>query len=384
MRALAPRPYTRPAVPAAHHILGQQRAVAALGRALASGQLHHAWILHGPQGVGKFRAATALARIALDPQATAASRAALDPPQGTPIARMIDAGTHPDLHVIRKELAAISESRELRDRKQMNIPLDLLRERMIGGIAGDGRHHESAVFRTAAMGHGKVFIVDEAELLDADAQNAMLKTLEEPPPGTVIVLVTQHEDRLLPTIRSRCQRVAFGPLDAASMREWWEREGPEVAAEDRAFVEAFAEGSPGMAARAAGHGIAAWRRELWPLLEQLESGEFPANLGERLSEIAEQFAKGIVDADENASKDAANRQAVRLLARLLGLRVRQSLARAGDDPAALARWLGASEALAEFERHVRSNVNLKHAFANLVAQWAERTAPRASGAGRAR
>ena len=371
-------------MPAAHHILGQQRAVAALGRALASGHLHHAWILHGPQGVGKFRAAMALARIVLDPQATPASRAALEPPQGTPVARMLDAGTHPDLHVIRKELAAISESRELRDRKQMNIPLDLLRERMIGGIAGDGRHHESAVFRTAAMGHGKVFIVDEAELLDADAQNAMLKTLEEPPSGTVIVLVTQHEDRLLPTIRSRCQRVAFGPLDAASMREWWERDGPKFAAEDRAFAEAFAEGSPGMAARAADHGIAAWQRELWPLLAQLESGEFTASVGDRMAEIAEEFARGIVDADENASKDAANRQAVRLLARLLGLRVRQSLARAGDDPAELARWLGASEVLAEFERHVRSNVNLKHAFANLVAQWAERTAPRAAGAGRAR
>ena len=80
----------------------------------------------------------------------------------------------------------------------------------------------------------------------------MLKTLEEPPPGTVIILVTQNEEQLLPTIRSRCQRIAFGPLDAASMREWWEREGPQVAAPDRAFVEAFAEGSPGMAARCAG------------------------------------------------------------------------------------------------------------------------------------
>lgn len=371
-------------MPDRHPILGQQRALGALAVALAGGHVHHAWIFHGPAGVGKRTVAEEFARILLDPQATAADRAACRAPRATPVARMIDAGTHPDLHVIRKELAALSESRELRDRKQLNIPLDLLRERMIGGIAGDGRHHESAVFRTAAMGHGKVFIVDEAELLDADAQNAMLKTLEEPPSGTVIVLVTQQEDRLLPTIRSRCQRVAFGPLDAASMREWWEREGPEVPAEDRDLVEAFAEGSPGMATRAAGHGIAAWQRELWPLFAQLESGEFPANVGDRMAEIAEGFAKGIVDADENASKDAANRQAVRLLARLLGLRVRQSLARAGDDAAELSRWLGASEVLAEFERHVRSNVNLKHAFANLAAQWAERTGPRTAGAGRAR
>jgi hypothetical protein len=167
------------------------------------------------------------------------------------------------------------------------------------------------------------------------------------------------------------------------MREWWEREGPK-AGDDRAFIEAFAEGSPGMAVRASEHGLSAWQRELWPLLDQLESGGFPPNLGDRMAEIADEFAKGIVDADENASKDAANRQAVRLLARLLGLRVRQSLARAGDDPAELSRWLGAAEVLGEFERHVRSNVNLKHAFANLAAQWAERTAPRAAGTARAR
>jgi hypothetical protein len=149
-------------------------------------------------------------------------------------------------------------------------------------------------------------------------------------------------------------------------------------------VEAFAEGSPGMAVRAAERGLSAWQRELWPLFDQLESGAFPAALGDRMAEIAEAFAKGIVDADENASKDAANRQAVRLLARLLGLRVRQSLARAGDDAAELARWLGAAEVLGDFERQVRSNVNLKHAFANIVAQWAERTAPRIAGPARAR
>jgi DNA polymerase-3 subunit delta' len=368
-------------VASAPHILGQQRALAALGKALTSGHLHHAWILHGPMGVGKFRAAEAMARILLDPQSTAEQRARLEPPRGTPVVRMIDAGTHPDFHVIRKELAALSESRELRDRKQMNIPLDLLRERMIGGIAGDGRHHESAVFRTAAMGNGKVFIVDEAELLQGEAQNAMLKTLEEPPPGTVIILVTQNEEQLLPTIRSRCQRIAFGPLDAVSMREWWEREGPQVAAPDRAFVEAFAEGSPGMAARCAAHGIAAWQAELAPLFDALESGRFPAGLGERMAEIADAFAKSIVDEDENASKDAANRQAVRLLSQLLGLRIRRGLAAAGGDHAALARWLGAHEALGEFERMVRANANLKHAFGNLVAQWAERTAPAAGGAG---
>jgi DNA polymerase-3 subunit delta' len=368
--------------PAQPHILGQGRAVAALGRALSSGHLHHAWILHGPAGVGKFRAAEAMARILLDPESTAAQRASLEPPRGTPAARMLDSGTHTDLHVIRKELAALSDSRELRERKQLSIPLDLLRERMIGGTAGDGRHHESAVFRTPALGHWKVFVVDEAELLHAEAQNAMLKTLEEPPARTTIVLVTQQEEQLLPTIRSRCQRVAFGPLDPASMRAWWARGGPDVPAADRAFLEEFAAGSPGVAALAAEHGIAGWSRELSPLFDALEGGRFPAGLSERMAEIVDEYAKGIVDADESASKDAANRAAVRMLAQLLGMRARRGLAQAGGDPGSLARWLGAAEALGEFERLVRSNANLKLAIANLVAQWAERTAP--AGAAHAR
>ena len=346
--------------------------------------MHHAWILHGPPGVGKMRAAEALARILLDPQATAAHRDALEPPTGTPVAALIQAGTHPDYHVICKELAAVSESRELRDRKQLNIPLDLLRERMLGGVDGEGRHHESAVFRTAAMGHGKVFVVDEAELLDADAQNAMLKTLEEPPPGTTIVLVTSREDRLLPTVRSRCQRVAFGPLDAPSMAAWWARAGVEVPAAERPFVEAFAEGAPGMVQRAVRFGLAGWNAELSGLLDDLESGGYPPMLADRLGEMVESVAKSVVDQDENASKDAANRLGTRLLARMLGLRVRTALHRAGTDAHALARALAAQEVLADFEHQVRSNVNLKHAVANLVAQWRARAATPEERAARGR
>ena len=366
-------------------ILGQPRAVTAMGRALNSGRMHHAWIFHGPRGTGKFRAAEALARILLDPASATAHRQSLEPPRDTPVQRLIDSGTHPDLHVIRKELAAVSESRELRDRKQTNIPLDLLRERMLGGTSGDGRHHESAVFRTATLGHGKVFIVDEAELLDADAQNAMLKTLEEPPAGTVIVLVTQREDQLLATVRSRCQRVPFGPLAPEAMREWWSRSGHAPSPEDRGFADEFAEGAPGMAELALRHGLRAWDQELGPMLDEAESGGFNPAMADRMAALADEFAAGIVDADERASKDAANRLAVRLMARLLGVRIRRALHDHSASPAALARWLGASDALHEFEQHVDRNVNLKLAFANLAAQWAQRTAPApAAGGTRAR
>ena len=76
---------------------------------------------------------------------------------------------------------------------------------------------------------------------------------------------------------------------------------------------------------------------------------------------------------------------MRFLAQVLGLRIRRGLASSAGDPATLERWLGASEALAEFERMVRTNVSLKHASAHLLAQWAERMAPSApAGAARGR
>src|SRR5690606_4650358 len=116
---------------------------------------------------------------------------------------------HPDLHVVTKELARYSEDRSTRERKLTQIPVDVLRTELI-----------EPVYRAAQMGHGKVFIVDEAELLNDAGQNAMLKTLEEPPAGTTIILVTSIQDRLLPTIRSRCQRVAFVPLPDSVVSRW--------------------------------------------------------------------------------------------------------------------------------------------------------------------
>ena len=168
------------------------------------------------------------------------------------------------------------------------------------------------------------------------------------------------------------------------MAAWWARGGLEVPAGDREFVQAFAEGSPGMATRAVRHGIAAWHAELSPLLDGVESGDWHAGLADRMAELADTLATSIVDEDEHASKEAANRLAVRLMVRLLGMRVRRGLHAAAGDPSALARWLSLSEALAEFEHHVRANLNVKHAFANLVAQWAERAAVPAGGSPRGR
>lgn len=350
-------------------VFGQDAAVAQLVHALRSGHMHHAWILHGPQGVGKCTVARECARLLLDADATDAHFASFKAPRDSRTAELIDAGSHPDFHVVAKERADDSSIKEMRDRKQTNIPLDLLRELMIGGTVGDGKTFDSPVWRTAYFGHNKVFIIDEAELLDLYGQNALLKTLEEPPPGTYIFLVTTQEERLLPTIRSRCQRVAFRALEPDAMRAWYDRHA--VPADARAWLSEFSEGSPGTAELAHKQELRAWSEELLPRFEKLESGAFDATLADRLAELVNEFAERVVKENPKASKEAANRLGTRCALLTLASRLRAQIASAArtGDAALIARAAARVELIVELEREVRANVNLKHALANLVAQW---------------
>jgi len=354
-------------------LLGQPGALRALGRALAGERVHHAWILHGPAGTGKMLAARLFAGVVLDPAAGPAHRAALAPPTGSDDAHLLRAGTHPDFTVIRKELARHSANRELRERKQLNIPLDLLRETLVGGTDGDGRTHDAAAFRTATRGHGKVFVIDEAELLEAEAQNALLKTLEEPPAGTYLLLLTTRLDRLLPTIRSRCQQVAFGPLDPRSMQAWLSLDELKAEGAEREWILQFAEGSPGAAMSAARQGLHAWWKEFQPDFARMDRGTLPAGLAERLHERAADMAEAIVKENEHASKEAANRLGLSIIARMAGLHLRQRLAVASlaDDATGMAGALAAIECIERFDENVRGNVNPKLALAALVAEWTE-------------
>jgi len=354
-------------------LLGQAAAARAFTSALARDRVHHAWILHGPMGVGKMLAARLFAGLVLDPSATAAQRAAFAPPYASDDARLLDAGTHPDFTVIRKELARHSANRELRERKQLNIPLDLLRETLIGGTDGEGRHHDSAAFRTASRGHGKVFVIDEAELLEAEAQNALLKTLEEPPPRTYLLLLTTRLDRLLPTIRSRCQQVPFGPLDPQAMQAWLAGSALQCKGAALEWVLRFAEGSPGAAMAAEKQGLHDWWSDFHRSFAEMDRGEHPVALAEQMHERASGLAEAIVKENEFASKEAANRLGLGVIARLAGLHLRQRL-RAACERGASMDAAGAIEAIASLQRfddNVRGNVNAKLALAALTAEWAQ-------------
>jgi DNA polymerase-3 subunit delta' len=362
-------------------IRGQPTAVAQLRAMLASDRLHHGLIFYGPAGVGKFTAAVALARRVLcpTPETTLTGETfacgqcascrhfkpvpendAKDPDPSPPAG-----ATHPDLHVVTKELSRYSDRANVRARKLTNIPIDVLREHLI-----------VPAFRSAQLGHGKAFIIDEAELIRGEGQNALLKTLEEPPAGTTLILITASEERLLPTLRSRCQRIAFVPLPDEVIEQDVRRSAPELDAKGVAWVTRFADGSLGRAVLALDHGLTAWADALVPRVHALAAGRPAPDFGDEMATRIESFADGWVKAHANASKEAANKLAADLLAQLLtaearaGLRLRAADVPVGDPlagDAALNPWLRVIDATDRFRGRLDRNVQFKLACAGLSA-----------------
>ncbi len=184
-------------------VRAQPTAVQTLRRALAAGRVHHAYLFDGPDGVGKGRTALGLAQALVCERRASGSadacgacracvRAIPRPGEATPL--------HPDVVIIARGLyepATIGR----RTPETQDISIDQIRTLVLARAAF--APHE---------GRAKVFIVRRAEELSLPAANALLKTLEEPGPRTHFVLSSSAADTLLPTIRSRTQRVRFGVL----------------------------------------------------------------------------------------------------------------------------------------------------------------------------
>ncbi len=175
-------------------IEGHDKIVERFQTSIAAGRLGSAFLFVGPGGIGKRLFATKLAQ-SLFCQATDGLR--LDPCNTCPACVQVLAGSHPDLDVIEKPS----------DRSF--IPIQLL----IGDK--NRRMREGLVARIAlrpSEGNRKVAIIDDADYLNQEGANSMLKTLEEPPAGSVLILIGTSPQRQLPTIRSRCQIIPFSPL----------------------------------------------------------------------------------------------------------------------------------------------------------------------------
>ncbi len=365
-----PHPALAPRAPKAlSAILGQDRAIGVINATMLSGRIHHAWVFAGPMGVGKRTAAEAFAAVLLDPTSKKRKTGMVEPDPDSEIHHLLVSGTHPDLHIITKELAAFSDDPRVRSAKQTTIAKDVLDAHLLGPIA------RAPSIKTDSLA-SKVFIVDEAELLDrsrsnATSQNALLKTLEEPPAGSVIILVTAQEDRLLPTIRSRCQRIGFSSLDDQAMIEWLEQSGRAVSKSDRGALLAFAAGSPGRAALALDTGLLEWAHALEGLLKDAAKGKYRPDLALTMSELVESWAVANVERAEKlgaqASKEAAVQEATRHLVALLSDWARRRLRSVSDEPVQAERAMRDIDAIARAERAMHANVQGVFAWEDLAA-----------------
>lgn len=352
-------------------IIGHARAKDTLVSVMQSERVHHAWIFHGPAGVGKLTTAVAFAATLLDPTTSPDLSGVPTPEQGSNVQNLIAAGTHPDFRVITKELAAVSRDDRTRAGKQITLPIEVIREFLI---------EPAAVSRTltGASMVGKVFIIDEAELMDQRTQNVLLKTLEEPPAGCVIILITSSEDRLLTTIRSRAQRVSFAPLSEMEMQQWLHASGQEIGEDAKPWVLRFAAGSPGLAALAIEHNLSQWQQQLAPMFDHAAKGLFPAELGTSMAKLVDEQAAEAVKGNPEASKDAANKAWARRMLTFVAddarHRLRMKAAKPGiaagtlrDDQTVL-RALRTLDAVADAELQLGSNVSPGLLFENLAAQ----------------
>jgi DNA polymerase III subunit delta' len=186
-------------------LIAQDRALGPLRSALRRGQLHHAYLFGGPEGTGKARAATLLAQAANCEGGAAGAAAYRDDPCGACLpCRKIAKGIHPDVIVLAEERVMVKAGRwEARGGRapSKDIVVDQVRDLV---------DHRLALRRFE--GRRRFVLIDPADAMNPQAQNALLKTLEEPPEDTTLVLVASSPDGLLPTIRSRCLRVPFAPL----------------------------------------------------------------------------------------------------------------------------------------------------------------------------
>ena len=263
--------------------------VEGLWRAAAANRLPHALLFHGPDGVGKFLAARWFAAGLFCVNGPGAPCGVCGP------CKRIEKGAHPDLHVVDPR----AEGEEV-------LKVERIATRPDAKSAGPAV--EELLSLRPGEGGWRVVLIRDFDLAADAAQNALLKTLEEPRPNTLLVLVTGRPERLLATVHSRCMGVAFERLDAEEFARVLEAH--EISPADAERLSRWSEGSPGRALALGGEGAAAIRAALAEFL----AGELDATAAARAIEEAEGRFPGQTPAAKERARVAS---AIELAAALL-------------------------------------------------------------------
>jgi DNA polymerase-3 subunit delta' len=236
-------------------ITGHQQQLNTLRSAMASGRLHHAYLLLGPEGLGKRTVAIALAKAiyCVGSEQDYCGRC-------VNCARITN-GNHPDVRLIEP----------LADKKEISIQQIRELQRELNYRSFSGKR--------------KIAIIDPAILMNSSAQNALLKTLEEPPLDSLIVLIAPNAGGLLPTLRSRCLRLSFAPLSSAQVAAFLESQHG-MQADEAKLLAAMSMGSIGAAANLDKDELIEKRRIWSSMLISLKVGDYNAAII-----AAEEFAR---------------------------------------------------------------------------------------------
>ena len=272
-------------------LIGHAAAATALAEAWNSDRLAHAWMLAGPPGIGKATLAWQFVRfIAAGGEPSGEGPLVTDPQH--PAVRQVVAGAHPDCRLVRR-------SHNTRPPHRLRGEISVEDVRAVGHF----------LQHTAAMGGWRTVIVDSADAMNANAQNALLKILEEPPPRTLLLLVCHAPSRLLPTVRSRCRTLHLRPLSEDQVGAIIAQQKPDLPEPDRQLLTRLADGAPGWALDLAEAGGLDLYRSLIGLLDSL-----PTLDTVQLHKTADRFAP--------ASGETAYRTFVSLLQWWLGRAIR--------------------------------------------------------------
>jgi DNA polymerase-3 subunit delta' len=287
-------------------IFCQEKAIDVLQRAFASGRWAHAYIFAGPEGVGKFRTACEWARLLLCKSPVVEDGFA-DSCGSCQSCLLFETGSHPDFNYVYKELREFTADGKGKT-TPVDMPIDVIREFLIAKVP-----------IKPTLSQRKVFIVSEAEKLNAASQNALLKVLEEPPAYCCIVLLCTRLEKLLPTTKSRSQIIRFGPIDEDRIIESLQQ--MYLGKDQVRYFARLAEGSLGTACRWAELELA--EAELYQtkreLVNSLVDYKFAdtLNFAEELLNKSKKIATVWAGLDENTSRTDINRRAAKTIIQII-------------------------------------------------------------------
>ncbi len=231
-------------------VRGHERPRTAFEHAIRTGRLTQGYVLSGPEGIGKQLFARGLAQVLLCQEP---ARNTLTPCGECPGCRSFLGGAHPDFHFVQRDPG----------KREVTI------EKMLGPKEQRGRAglcHDLSL--RPHEGSRKIAVINDADSMNDEAANALLKTLEEPPERAVILLIASNYDALLPTIRSRCQVVRFDPLPDDILAALIIEQGLATTPEEAAALTALANGSLAVAKHLAAPACRDLRRKLLTALSQ--------------------------------------------------------------------------------------------------------------------